>query len=72
MSCHISSGIKYLTVSALHSYIFFTLLAGGGMAATSCGSMLKRCSLTLSWAKPIITVHMLCKNKVLCVAGKRS
>ena len=29
-------------------------------------------NLTLSWAKPIITVHMLCKKKVLCVAGKRS
>ena len=29
-------------------------------------------SLTLSWAKSIITVNMLCKHKVLCVAGKRS
>ena len=28
--------------------------------------------LTLSRAKPIITVHMLCKIKVLRVAGKHS
>ena len=32
----------------------------------------KVCMLTLSWAKPTITVDMLCNKKVLCVAGKRS
>ena len=32
----------------------------------------KVCTLPLSWAKPTITVDMLCNNKVLCVAGKRS
>ena len=31
------------------------------------------CILTISWAKPIITVYMyMCKEKVLSVAGKCS
>ena len=32
------------------------------------------CMSTVSWARPIITVYMymLCKEKVLCVAGKCS
>ena len=27
--------------------VFFTLLAGGGMAATNCGSILSKCSFTM-------------------------
>ena len=29
------------------SIVFFTLLAGGGMAATSCSSILSKCSFTM-------------------------
>ena len=32
----------------LNWYLFFTLLAGRGMAATNCGSILSKCSCTVN------------------------
>ena len=29
------------------NYVFFTLIAGGGMAATNCDSILHKCSFTM-------------------------